>query len=194
MDTINKQPFSQRAKVFLQDLLALRKVFDETLVDVLAGFAPWLAPVAPAYLTGRNMIAVLGFPRPVAVTVAVVVECLGVALITTGLQFWRHNRQYPGIYHGKDRRLPTGLVVLLFAWQTAVVLLAVGGLDAPQSLVDGRGREVMQLAAKVLLATLSIPGAGTLALAARNLNRKAILIDISEEYCRLQIERIETGK
>jgi hypothetical protein len=37
-------------------------------------------------------------------------------------------------------------------------------------------------------------GSGTLAQAARNLRRKAILIDISEKYCRLQVKKITTGK
>jgi DNA modification methylase len=37
-------------------------------------------------------------------------------------------------------------------------------------------------------------GSGTLAVPARNLRRKAILIDVSEKYRRLQVKKITTGK
>ena len=37
-------------------------------------------------------------------------------------------------------------------------------------------------------------GSGALAVAARNLRRKAILIDISKDYCNLMVERILADK
>jgi len=46
-------------------------------------FVPWLAPLAPAYMTYRHMVEFLVFPKPIALAIAALVEILGFGTVST---------------------------------------------------------------------------------------------------------------
>lgn len=62
------------------------------LTDLIAGLAPWLAPIPTAYLVGRATLQALGWPLPVAICAAAIVESLGLAATNTALELYQYNR------------------------------------------------------------------------------------------------------
>lgn len=63
-----------------------------SLTDLIAGLAPWLAPIPTAWLVGAATMRWLGWPWPVAIVAAVIIESLGLGATSTALQLWDYNR------------------------------------------------------------------------------------------------------
>jgi hypothetical protein len=126
-----------------------------SVVNLLSAIAPWAAPVAPAYLSLMHMTHRLSFPQPVAISVAVVVEILGLTTISTAISFWSHNRRYQ---KAKDyKKAPVGLVIGAFVFYLVVIISVNVILDVfPES-------RVAVIVSNGLLTTLSIPAATVLA-------------------------------
>lgn len=168
MESIPKQTASQKARAFLQECLAFNRALEETLVDVLAAFIPWLAPAIPAYLAWRNMTGVLHFNSYLAGVGAVVVEFLGLATVSTTITLWDYN----DTKRMGDQRAPlwvAGVTALAYI----VIVLTVNVLldNAP----------ALHLLAQALLSLLSVIGAVTLAVRAQHARRlAAIQIDKDE--------------
>ena len=64
-----------------------------SLVNFLTAFSPWLAPLAPAYMTFRHMDEFLKFPFLISLALSLLVEILGFSTVSTALDFWFHNRK-----------------------------------------------------------------------------------------------------
>ena len=60
-----------------------------SLVNFLTAFSPWLAPIAPAFMTYHHMVEFLEFPIWIAVILALLVEILGFSTVSTGLEIGR---------------------------------------------------------------------------------------------------------
>lgn len=151
---------SQKARVFLQEVLAFNRALEETLVDVLAAFIPWLAPAIPAYLAWRNMTGVLGFDPLLAGVGAVVVEFLGLATVSTTVSLWDYN----DTKRVGDQRAPLWVAGLTALGYIGIVLTVNVLLDDAPAL---------HLLAQALLSLLSVIGAVTLAIRAQHARRLA---------------------
>lgn len=147
----------------MQEILSINRALEEVLVDILAAFVPWLAPVAPAYIAWRNMTEVMQFDAWVAGIVAAVVEFLGLATVHTIFMLWDYNQT-----KGKTgQRAPLAVAVGAAGMYLAVVMTVNVILDdAP----------AVQKAAQALLSLLSVVGAVTLAIRAQHARRVAEML------------------
>jgi CRP-like cAMP-binding protein len=128
---------------------------EASLVNLLSAIAPWGAPLAPAYMAFHGMVDRLGFSLPVALVLAGVIEILGLATVSTAIQFWQHNRRQSAEY----RRMPVIVPAGMFAFYLAVVVTVNVLLELP--IPDQYHIPVI---ARALLTFLSIPAAVTLAI------------------------------
>ena len=89
-----------------------------SLVNFLTAFAPWLAPLIPAYMTYNHMIEFLHFDVWLAWVLALVVEILGFGTVSTGLDFWFYNRRTGS----KAKKAPLTLIVISFGFYLALIV------------------------------------------------------------------------
>lgn len=103
---------------------------ESSVVNFLSAFAPWLAPLAPAYMTYQHAINTLRFPVLIAAPVALVVEILGFSTVSTYMAFWFFNRRNKA----NARKAPLSLVVLAFAFYLCLIISSNVLLDSfPES-------------------------------------------------------------
>ena len=141
---------------------------EATIVSILVEFAPWLAPVAPAYMAYRNLVDKMDFYQPVAIAVALTVEMLGIATVNTALIFWRHNLRYKD----QKKKSPTWIPAVAFCFYLGIILSVNALLDFPFS----SGVMIyIHVLVKVLLTLLSVPAAVTLAVRTQHTE---LLLDI----------------
>jgi len=148
---------------------------ETSFVDSVAGTTPWLAPVIPAWMAYHNMTSVMSFPWGVAFIGALVVECLGMSTVTTAVQFWDWNDKK----RISDQAAPVNVALGTAGFYLAIILIVNVLLDMSDWL---------QCLAKLLLSTLSIIGAVTLAI--RSQHRRRVL-DIEAEKQAKRQERHE---
>jgi hypothetical protein len=90
----NKEP-SKPVSEYFDNLNDGIRGAESSVVNFLSVFAPWLAPLIPAYMTYQHAIDPegLAFPWPIALAGALVVEILGFSAVNTILQFYFYNKQ-----------------------------------------------------------------------------------------------------
>lgn len=147
------------------------------LIDIVADVAPWLAPIAPAYMVLVNMRDKLGFPELVAWVVAGAVETLGLASVHTALEFWRWN----GERRKSDDPAPFVVAVVAILFYVMVVLTVNAVLDFTDNLFA-------HIFAKSMLSLLSLPAALIVALRAGHARR---LAEIADDKAERKAERAE---
>lgn len=98
---------------------------ESSIVNVLSAFAPWMAPLAPAYMTYQHAVNSLNFPIYVAFPVAVLVEILGFSAVSTFMAFWFFNRRN----RSDNKKAPIGLVVLAFLFYLCLIIFSNVLLD-----------------------------------------------------------------
>jgi archaellum biogenesis protein FlaJ (TadC family) len=125
---------------------------ETSIVNFVSAFSPWLAPLIPAFLTFRHTQTFLDFPLFMAVVSACVIEFLGLATISTTLEFWKHNQRYKTDKY----QSPIWVSLFTFAFYLTIVLVVNVVLSADYY-------EPRKLIAVTLLTTLSIPAAVTIA-------------------------------
>lgn len=141
---------------------------ETSFVNLISAVAPWLAPIAPAYMTYQHAVDVLSFPLWVAVPVAVVVEILGFSAISTFMTFWFFNRRNKANY----KKAPTGWVIFAFAFYLALIV-------ASNILLDMfNNAEGAVIAVRALYTLQTIPAA--LIVIARA-GHKSLLAEIASE-------------
>lgn len=99
---------------------------ESSIVNFLSVFAPWLAPLTPAYMTYQHAISTLDFPFYVALPAAIVVEILGFSAVSTFLAFWFHNKKDKATY----KRAPIEVIVIAFVFYLALIIFSNVLLDA----------------------------------------------------------------
>jgi hypothetical protein len=137
----------------------LAKVRDG-LADVLAELGGWIAPIPTAYFTSTAGMSVLHWPAPVAITIGVVVELLGVSSIAT----WLSLREWNVTHRDGSSRAPTWLASIV----VGCYVFAIGALT-----VALKFRPDLAAYASLLLPLLSLAGMMTLALRAEHRRRLA---------------------
>lgn len=117
---------------------------ESSFVNFISAVAPWLAPIAPAYMTYQHAVDALHFPLWVAVPVAVVVEILGFSAISTFMSFWFFNRRNKA----NAKKAPTGWVIFAFSFYLALIVTSNILLDtfhqAEWSLIAVRALYTLQ--------------------------------------------------
>jgi len=99
---------------------------ESSIVNFLSVFAPWLAPLTPAYMTYQHATSILHFPSYVAFPAAILVEILGFSAVSTFLAFWFHNRKVQANY----KRAPIEVIIFAFMFYLALILVSNVLLDA----------------------------------------------------------------
>lgn len=128
-------------------------------ITTVARLAPWLAPIPTAWLVYDRTQRHLHWPWPVALTAAITLECLGLAILATTLQLYTYNRDRRKIDPAAPLLLPVALVGLyLIAAELLTVLLDVVpklASGAPTTLADWAPAifPLLSVAAMALLAT-----------------------------------------
>jgi hypothetical protein len=148
---------------------------EDTLVNLVSKFGPWLAPAPTAWLIFFKVTTLLGFPQLVGIIAGVVIEILGLASVSTALTLreynatrrkvpkdWKPSKGNPK-YRGKvDPKAPFNLALALVSvYFVSVIVLTVLLELAPQA---GKG-------AMLLFPFLSLCGATILAIRADHRRR-----------------------
>ena len=98
---------------------------ESSIVNFLSVFAPWLAPLTPAYMTYQHATGVLNFPPQIALPAAILVEILGFSAVSTFLAFWFYNRKNSANY----KRAPIEVIIFAFAFYLALIVFSNVLLD-----------------------------------------------------------------
>jgi len=146
----------------LKEIAQVIRDGESALVSLISAFAPWLAPIAPAYMSFENAHTKLGFPIGIAVVIGFVVEFLGLTTISTSLTFWNHNRNYKA----EKNKVPTWIPIFAFVFYLVVVCTLNLVLEA----FPNNG--MWKIVARALLVFLSVPAAVILAVRAVHLQVK----------------------
>lgn len=99
---------------------------ENSIVNFLSAFAPWLAPIIPAYMTYQHASNTLEFPIYIAIPAALVVEILGFSAVSTYLSFWFYNRRNKA----ESKRAPLSLVIIAFAFYLTLIVFSNVLLDS----------------------------------------------------------------
>jgi hypothetical protein len=153
---------------------------ESVLIDLLAIFTPWLAPIIPASMTYRNMVGELGFSEPVAFIGAAAVEFLGLSGINTAVEFWQYNEDKAARREARlaglddDKRAkaekrkiigaPLAMAVLTGGFYIAIVITVNAILDIGKA-------DPVHVIAKILLSLLSVVAGVIIALRASHSRR-----------------------
>ena len=141
---------------------------ETSFVNFISAVAPWLAPLAPAYMTYQHAVDTLNFPLWVAIPVAVVVEILGFSAISTFMAFWFFNRRHKA----SSKKAPVWLIVFAFCFYLALIVTSNILLDAFDEA------EGAVIAVRALFTLQTIPAA--LIVVARA-GHKSLLADMAKE-------------
>lgn len=98
---------------------------ENSIVNFLSAFSPWLAPLIPAYMTYQHAINRLEFPFLVAFAGSAVVEILGFSAVSTYLSFWFYNRRN----RAEGKKAPLAVVVVAFGFYLTLIIFSNVLLD-----------------------------------------------------------------
>lgn len=126
-----------------------------SLVNFLTAFAPWLAPLAPAYMTFVHMVEFLEFPPQLAVALAVLVEILGFGAVSTFLDFWFYNRRE----RSDKKKAPLVLVAISFGFYLGLILISNVVIDIAKNFGNETQLAWAIISVRALLTLQMIPGA-----------------------------------
>ena len=126
-----------------------------SLVNFLTAFSPWLAPLAPAYMTYHHMVEFLMFDEWLAWVLALVVEILGFGTVSTGLDFWFYNRRNKG----KTKQAPIILVAVSFGFYLALIIVSNVAIDVAKAFGTEWHQQLAIVSVRALLTLQTIPAA-----------------------------------
>jgi len=98
---------------------------ENSIVNFLSAFSPWLAPLIPAYMTFQHAMGTLKFPWFFAFAGATVVEILGFSAVSTYLSFWFYNRRN----RAEGKKAPLEVVMFAFGFYLALIIFSNVLLD-----------------------------------------------------------------
>lgn len=145
---------------------------ENRLLNIVAGIAPWLAPLIPTYFAAYNAYEYLAKGRHwwdavAVVVVALVVELIGLAGVHTAIQFWGWNR----VKNKSDDAAPLGLAILAVVVYI-VIIIAVNALLDFFAISASEELPYVKIVAVALLSLLSLNSALIVALRAGQSNRE----------------------
>lgn len=126
-----------------------------SVVNFLTAFAPWLAPLAPAYMTYRHMNEFLLFPLYISLPLALLVEILGFGTVSTGLDFWFYNRRE----RANSKKAPIEVVIGVFVFYLFLILVSNVVIDISVAYFTIGWQKAAIIIVRALLTLQTIPGA-----------------------------------
>lgn len=99
---------------------------ESSLVNFLSTFAPWIAPLTPAYMTFQHAQSALNFPLYIAAPAALLVEILGFSTVSTFMAFYFYNRKNKA----EAKKAPIWWVIAAFLFYLCLILFSNVLLDA----------------------------------------------------------------
>jgi len=162
-----QQPAAEKFEQAMKSALAVNRAMENTLVDVVAAYTPWLASFIPASLGYYNVTRVLHFQPWQGWIYAIVVECLGLATVATALKFWSWNQE------GNGKRAPLELALLTGIFYLVITLSVNVILD--------EGTTTVKLV-KALASTFSVVGALVVAMRAQQGKAESALAATKAEH------------
>ena len=129
--------------------------FEGSFVNSLTAFAPWIAPLAPAYMTYIHMVNFLEFPKLLAFALAAMVEILGFGTVSTGLDFWFYNRRE----RSGNKKAPLTIIVITFAFYLLLILVSNVVIDISNAYLSEDWQKGAIILVRLLLTLQTIPGA-----------------------------------
>lgn len=154
-----------------------------SLVNFLTAFAPWLAPLIPAYMTYNHMIEFLHFDVWLAWVLALVVEILGFGTVSTGLDFWFYNRRNTA----QSKKAPLTLIIISFGFYLALILTSNVIIDWAKEFGTLSQQSWAIIVVRFLLTLQTLPAA---LIVATRTGHRDLLREIKEE--KLEKERKKT--
>lgn len=151
---------------------------ESSIVNFLSVFAPWLAPLTPAYMTYQHASGILGFPDAIAIPASILVEILGFSAVSTFLSFWFYNRRNQAV----SKRAPIEVIIFAFAFYLALIIFSNVLLD---SFPKERWAEIT---VRALFTLQTIPAALIVAVRTQH---KDLLSEISKERQQKLAERTQ---
>lgn len=145
-----------------------------SIVNLVTVFAPWLAPLAPAYMTYRHMINFLFFDEWLAFALAAVVEILGFSTVSTFLAFWFYNRRN----RAATKKAPLALVVLSFGFYLALIIVSNVLIDVAIAFGSEHHQNLAIVVVRALLTLQTIPAAIIVAV---RTGHRGLLKEIAQE-------------
>lgn len=141
---------------------------ESSIVNFLSVFAPWLAPIVPAYMTFQHATNVLGFPYIIALAAAILVEILGFSAVSTFLAFWFYNRRN----QAQSKRAPIEVIIFAFFFYLALIVSTNVLLDTFP------GEKWAEISVRALFTLQTIPAALIIAVRTQH---KELLSEIEKE-------------
>ena len=157
----------------LRALLELNRAVETLLVDIVASYAPWIAPVPVAVMSYRHMVGLLDLGPAASLAGAVCIEFLGLSAVSTCVSFWAWNNDATKT----TRRAPFALALIAGIFYLCVVITLNAMLDDTPTVYR---------IAKGLIASLSAVAAVILAMRASHARR---IEETHQERERRRIER-----
>ena len=105
---------------------ARRILSEEGVIDFVAKLSPWLAPLPSAFFVYEATMHHLTDWQPLAFTIAVVIETLGLTTTHTALGMHAWNKTH---YDHPEKQAPFGLSVILACAYVAATLSLIGVLE-----------------------------------------------------------------
>ncbi len=110
---------------FFETFNAWLRNTESSIVNTISAISPWLAPLAPAFMTFQHASNTLDFPPAVAYPTAAVVEILGFSTVSTSLAFWFYNRRNTAA----GKRAPVEIAIGAFVFYLALIVVSNVLLD-----------------------------------------------------------------
>lgn len=132
---------------------------EQSAVNFFSAVGPWLAPLAPAYLSYYHMVDGMLFPHWIALSIAAVVEILGLSAVSTVISFWAYNRRRVANY----KKAPIWWALASFIAYLFIILTMNVMMDASEIIQNGLYAPWVKVAAGGMLTLLSVPAAVILA-------------------------------
>lgn len=123
-----------------------------SIITLVTTLVPWLAPILPAYMTGFHLIEMLKTPLWVAIPMALSVEFLGLAAISTAFSAMRHNKKKDN--RAKANKVELAFPVVAYVFYLLIVLVVNVVLEIP---MEPQNHQYAQIAAIALLTLISAP-------------------------------------
>ncbi len=150
---------------------------ENSIVNFLSAFSPWLAPLIPAYMTFQHALGTLKFPFFFSFAGSAVVEILGFSAVSTYLSFWFYNRRNKA----EGKKAPLTVVVVAFGFYLTLIIFSNVLLDTFPS------EKWAEITVRALFTLQTIPAA--MLVSVRTQHRE-LLSEISKE----KKERSESNK
>lgn len=118
------------------------------IITFVTTMIPWLAPAMPAWLTYSHLIEI-GIPKPIAGSMALTVEFLGLSAVSTAFQAMRHNKTHKADKRKVSLRFP----IIAYVFYILVILTVNIVMEIPMTEIQKTWAEIASIGLLTLIST-----------------------------------------